>query len=185
MLTDLYRLLPPEGVKILVVLFLSFLTGLEREEHRAGDKGYSFGGVRTFPLIALIGYAVSFLSPHDVMPVVLGFAVVAAFLLLSYRHKLTCAGPAGMTTEMSALTTFLVGALVQREQIWIATTIAIASILLLELKSALEGLTPNGMSPIRYTFFFAPCRCPGWGGRRFSDFGEAIIIVIVTSRRDR
>ena len=32
MLTDLYRLLPPEGVKILLVLFLAFLTGLERED---------------------------------------------------------------------------------------------------------------------------------------------------------
>ena len=28
---DLYRWLPPEGVKIVLVLFLSFLIGLERE----------------------------------------------------------------------------------------------------------------------------------------------------------
>ena len=54
MLTDLYRLLPPEGVKIVLVLFLSFLTGLEREERRAGTERLSFGGVRTFPLIGLI-----------------------------------------------------------------------------------------------------------------------------------
>ena len=35
------------------------LTGLEREEHRTGNEGYSFGGVRTFPLIGLIGYSVA------------------------------------------------------------------------------------------------------------------------------
>jgi len=29
---ELYRWLPPEAVKILLVLFLSFLIGLEREE---------------------------------------------------------------------------------------------------------------------------------------------------------
>jgi hypothetical protein len=30
---DLYRWLPPDAVKIVLVLFLSFLIGLEREEH--------------------------------------------------------------------------------------------------------------------------------------------------------
>jgi uncharacterized membrane protein YhiD involved in acid resistance len=39
---DLYRWLPPEGVKIVLVLSLSFLIGLEREEHRAGAGLYSF-----------------------------------------------------------------------------------------------------------------------------------------------
>jgi hypothetical protein len=34
MLVDLYRLLPLESVKILLVLFPSFVTGLAREERR-------------------------------------------------------------------------------------------------------------------------------------------------------
>ena len=51
----IYQLLPPEGVKIVLVLFLSFLIGLEREEHKAARDTYSFGGIRTFPLIGLIG----------------------------------------------------------------------------------------------------------------------------------
>ena len=54
MFADLYRLMPPEGAKILVVLFLAFLTGLEREERHAGQ--FLFGGVRTYPLIGLIAY---------------------------------------------------------------------------------------------------------------------------------
>jgi uncharacterized membrane protein (DUF4010 family) len=140
-LTGIYQLLPPEGGKIVLVLFLSFLIGLEREEHRADKAGFSFGGVRTFPLIGLIGYAVALLSSGQVMAEALGFAVVAAFLLVSYQHKLAASGPAGVATEMSALTTYLVGALVYREQLWIATTVTVASMLLLELKSALEGLT--------------------------------------------
>ena len=140
-LTDLYRLMPPEGVKILLVLFLSFLTGLEREERRAGNERFSFGGVRTYPLIGLIGYSISLLSGGQVMPVTLGFAVVAAFLLLSYWHKLQTSGFAGITSEMSALTTYVAAALVYRDQFWIATTLTVASMLLLELKTALEGLT--------------------------------------------
>lgn len=138
--SDFYRLLPPEGAKIVLVLFLSFLMGLEREEHH-GKERYSFGGVRTYPLIGLIGYAVTFLSPGQVLPVVLGLAAVAGFLMLSYWHKMETSGLAGITSEMSALTTYLVGALVERDQLWIATTISVASMLLLELKTALEGLT--------------------------------------------
>ena len=34
MLVDLYRLLPLEGVKILLVLFPWFVTGLEHEERK-------------------------------------------------------------------------------------------------------------------------------------------------------
>lgn len=141
MTTDLYRMLPPEGIKIFLVLSLAFLLGLEREEHKAAGTEYGFGGVRTFPLIGLIGYAIALIAGDDHLAVVLGLAVVAAFLLLSYRHKLQAAGAAGVTSEISALATYLVGALVARDQFWVATTVAVAGLFLLELKAALEGLT--------------------------------------------
>jgi uncharacterized membrane protein (DUF4010 family) len=138
---QLYSWPPPEGVKIILVLFLSFLVGLEREEHKAATESYSFGGVRTFPLIGLLGYALALLSGPQLIPVTLGFAVVAAFLWLSYRHKLEVSSVAGVTSELSGLTTFVVGALVSHEQFWIATTLSVASMLLLELKVGLESLT--------------------------------------------
>ena len=138
---DFYRLLPPEGTKILLALFLSFLMGLEREERRTAADHYSFGGVRTFPLIGLIGYATSLLSGGQILPVMLGFAVVGGFLMLAYQHKVTTSTLSGVTSEMSGLTAYLVGALVYRDQFWIATTVTVASMLLLELKAALEGLT--------------------------------------------
>jgi uncharacterized membrane protein (DUF4010 family) len=123
------------------VLFLSFLTGLEREGHKSATGSYSFGGVRTFPLIGLIGYSIALLSGTQLLPLTEGFLVIAAFLLLSYWHKLSCAEPAGITSEMSGLTTFLVGALVCYGHLWIATTLSVASLLLLlDLKAALEKL---------------------------------------------
>jgi len=136
---EFLRWLPPEGIKILLVLFLCFLTGLEREEHKAEDEHYAFGGVRTFPLIGLIGYAVALLSGGQLLPVIIGFAVVGGFLMLSYRHKLVSSS-AGVTSEMSGLATYLIGALVYREMYWIATTLSVASIFLLELKEGLESL---------------------------------------------
>ena len=141
MTAKLLNFLPPEGLKILLTLFLCFLLGLEREEHRAAGQRYGFGGVRTFPLIGLTGYAMALLSGAQMLPLAIGFGVIGAFLWLSYRHKLEKFNEAGVTTEVSGLVTYVIGALVSREQFWIATTIAVISMLLLELKEFLESLT--------------------------------------------
>jgi uncharacterized membrane protein (DUF4010 family) len=137
---ELYRWLPLDAVKIVLVLFLSFLIGLEREERKTAAGLYSFGGVRTFPLIGLIGYSVALVSGAQLLPVTLGFLVVGGFLLMSYWHKLSQAEPAGITSEMSGLTTYLVGALVYYDHLWIATALSVASLLLLELKVGLETM---------------------------------------------
>ena len=149
---EILNLLPPNAAKMLLTLFLSFLLGLEREEHKAASVQYSFGGVRTFPLIGLIGYAMAFLSGDQLLPLASGFAVVGSFLLLSYWHKLAKSELAGVTTEMSGLTTYLVGALVYRDEYWIATALTVVSLFLLELKEFLEGLTKRFPSDEVLTF---------------------------------
>ena len=117
--------LPPDAVNILLVLFLSFLIGLEREERKAvAAERYAFGGVRTFPLIGLMAYAIAFLSGGTALAELVGFAVVAAFLLLSYANKVSGGGLAGITSEMAGLITYAVGALVFHRYLWIATTIS-------------------------------------------------------------
>jgi uncharacterized membrane protein (DUF4010 family) len=152
MANDLFRLFPVEGTKILLVLFLSFLIGLEREERKSNPERYSFGGVRTFPLIGLIGYGMALLSGGQLIPVALGFAVVGALLVVSYTHKLSTENPSGVTSEISALGTYLLGALVYHDQLWIATTITVISMFLLVLKSTLEGLTKRVPPEEIFTF---------------------------------
>ncbi len=135
-----YQWIPAEGVKLLLVLFLSFLVGLEREEHKAQVQ-FAFGGVRTFPLIGLIGYSLALLSGDQLLPVAVGFVVVGAFMVLSYWHKVAGGGQVGVTTEMSALTTYLVGPLVFHDHVWLATALCVVSVFLLQLKAGLENLT--------------------------------------------
>jgi uncharacterized membrane protein (DUF4010 family) len=151
-MVDLLHALPPDGIKMVVVLFLSFLLGLEREEHKAAAAEYAFGGVRTFPLIGLVGYAVALLSGASMVPVAIGLASVAGFLMLAYWHKLQKSETAGVTSEMSALATYMVGALVARDQFWVATTLSVVGLFLLELKVALEGLSRRIASDEILTF---------------------------------
>ncbi len=138
------KVIPPDVFKIVLVLFLGFLIGIEREEHKASGDTYSFGGVRTFPLIALIGFAFALLAGEQLLAEAIGFVVVGGFLMLSYWHKLRLqagTGMPGVTSEISGLITYLLGALVCHDHYWIATTLTIASCLLLEMKDTLEGLT--------------------------------------------
>lgn len=137
----LIEFVPKEGAEIVLVLFLSFLIGLEREEQKQTSEQYRFGGVRTFPLLGLLGYALCLFSQGNLLWPVVGFAVVGAFLWQSYRHKLERVALAGMTTEVSGLVVFVVGALVAYGQYWVATTLTVIGVALLELKTALENLT--------------------------------------------
>lgn len=136
----LIKVLTPEGFQLLLTLFLSFLVGIEREEQKRVHTQYSFGGVRTFPLVGIIGYLIAMLSGSQMLPVTIGFAVIAGFMFLSFKHKLSLPPPKGLTTEMSALTVFLVGVLVARGMYWISCTVVVMGLLLLELKTGLEQL---------------------------------------------
>jgi uncharacterized membrane protein (DUF4010 family) len=130
-----------DALKIGLALALSFFIGMEREEHKQRETKYAFGGVRTFPLVGLTSYALALLSAPQLTPWTVGLLVVGALMLLSYHHKLVTEPTAGLTTEISALATYVIGGLIQREQFWIATTIGVLSVVLLELKKGLEGLT--------------------------------------------
>jgi uncharacterized membrane protein (DUF4010 family) len=171
---EMVKQLPPEAVQIVLVLFLSFLIGLEREERKGSGGTYSFGGVRTFPLIGLIGYSAALISGPQMLPLAIGFLVVAGFLLVSYWHKISTAETAGVTTEMSGLATFLVGALVCYGHLWIATTLGVASLLLLDLKAALEKLAvriaPNEILTFAKFLFLSGVILPILPNKEFSQF---------------
>jgi uncharacterized membrane protein (DUF4010 family) len=136
---DSLTLLPADAARIAIVLALSLLVGFEREEQKLENGTYRFGGVRTFPLLGLTGYALALVG-GEILPAA-GLIVVGALMFLSYRHKLSASSAAGVTTEVSGLTIYVVGALVCRGYIWISCALVIVSLLLLELKSALESLT--------------------------------------------
>jgi uncharacterized membrane protein (DUF4010 family) len=138
-LTDFASFIPEALVPILVTFALSFLIGLEREEH-ASEKFYNFGGVRTFPIIGLCGYLMARLSEGQPVFLGAGVLVLGALLCLSYRKKLELSASAGMTSEISGLFTFLLGALVFHRALWEATSLTVMMLLLLELKSGLEAL---------------------------------------------
>src|SRR5258705_2684458 len=92
-------------------LGLGLLLGLEREWAKDEDES-TFAGVRTFALITLTGAVTAFLQQElGLNGLALAvFAAVGALIVVSYAVT-AAKGDVGMTTEVSALLAFVVGAL--------------------------------------------------------------------------
>lgn len=150
----MFNTISDDLIKIGLTLALSFLIGLEREEHHSdrSSTSYAFGGVRAYPVIGLCGYLAARLFGDQLIALALVFATFGAMLWLSYRKKLELSSLAGMTSEISGLLTFLLGALIFRGAFWVATAITVITLLLLELKTGLERLAKKIEPAEIYTF---------------------------------
>lgn len=136
LLEQLQNFIPPEGIKIITALFLSFVVGLGREGERSSTGIYYFGGIRTFPLLGLLGYSLIYISPDSIIPFVIGLVVVGLLMGLSYFRKFAQGVP-GFTTELAGLMVFLVGGIVSMGYFWVATTLIVIEVFLLEMKPTL------------------------------------------------
>jgi uncharacterized membrane protein (DUF4010 family) len=96
----------------LVALAAGALIGLEREQSRALDKRPTLGGVRTFPLLALSGALSALLAQTAGYWLIVGsLLVVGAFLTVVRYQDFSKDSSIGITTEVAALITFLLGVL--------------------------------------------------------------------------
>jgi len=131
-----------------LALAAGLLIGLEREQSRPMDearRGF-LGGIRTYPLIAALGAVGVLLSKQlSAWPLVVAGVGLSALLVLSH-HRDAVAGHPGLTSEMSALLTFLLGALALADgavpeltrRMFIVSALAVATTMLLSTKAQLR-----------------------------------------------
>ncbi len=125
-----------------VALACGVLVGLDRE--RSDDE--EFGGIRTYPLIALVGAMAQLLAvPLGGWIVGLAFIGVAGWVAIYYFAR-AAQGHVGMTSEFAGLVTFLCGVLAMQGQLGMAFAIAIIVTTTLALKSILRR-SVRGLSP--------------------------------------
>lgn len=126
-----------------VAVLLGALVGFQRET----DGGH-LGGVRTFPLVALLGAFAGLLPGAWVVPS--GLLSVAAVAVFEGRGGKNGAG--GITTEVALLATYLIGAYAADGSLTVAGVAAAATAALLqskpELHGAVEKLAPQEIRAI-------------------------------------
>jgi len=126
-------------LRFLVALALGFLVGLERESMKIEEQKMVFGGVRTHPIISLMGFGCAWfykIGLTAMLPV--GLLSIATLTAIAYIAKIKT-GRFGSTTEISALLTFVTGALALLVDVWIAMAIGVVNTILLSEKAALES----------------------------------------------
>ncbi len=123
-----------------IVLVMGFAIGMQRSLTYLRSGESSFAGSRTFSLIALSGYLAAWLDrSHEGMLVTVSLGIVA-LLTVAYYLKVREAKRWGMTTQIAALVTFLLGVLsFQGEQLY-AVFLGVILIILLEIKPRLQAL---------------------------------------------
>jgi uncharacterized membrane protein (DUF4010 family) len=130
-------------LRVLVAALLGGLIGVERER-AAADGGRHFAGVRTFPIIALVGAGLTLAAGSVGAVVAAGFLGVAALVLLAYVRS-SRDGDVGATTEVAALATYVVGVLAGAGALLVAGAIGIGVAVLLAAKQRLEAF-PRALS---------------------------------------
>ncbi len=139
-------------------LLIGALIGLEREFYQQKKESSDFAGLRTFSLIALLGAVTAFLV-EDLGIILMALAFGGLILITTVSYFSVTAlrkTGSGITTEIAALLTFLLGVLVMNDHTLVAISIAVIIALVLAFKGELHGFVRT-MSPedIRVTLKFA------------------------------
>ncbi len=126
-----------------IALLIGVLIGLEREFSRQKEEVKAFAGIRTFPLIGLLGCSAALISDLTA-----GWAFAATLALVGLLIGIAYAADAfkgriGITSEMAAVIVFVCGALAYWGYLELAAALAVVTFGFLTLKPQLHHLVKH------------------------------------------
>jgi uncharacterized membrane protein (DUF4010 family) len=133
-----------------IALLVGALIGLEREYSRLKEEVRAFAGIRTFPLIALLGCAAALISDEaGGWGFGLVLLVLAALVTVAYATQ-AVRGHVGITSEMAAIVVFVCGALAYWDYVVLSAALGVITFGFLTLKPQLHGLAQRVSSEDLY-----------------------------------
>ncbi len=123
---------------LLVTIGIGLIIGLEREFNTRQEAAH-LGGIRTFPLVAILGFSLVSVSKYST-PLLFAAALIGIFLLVAVAYWVqTQKGKLGLTTELALLITFTLGAMAAYGALVEAVSITVFVTTLLSLKDQFHG----------------------------------------------
>jgi uncharacterized membrane protein (DUF4010 family) len=126
-----------------IAILIGVFIGIERERHQRIEHERTIGGLRTFILFALVGavagwLTLAFETPWILVSVILG---VAAIVIAGYRATANISPESlGVTTEIAAVATTLLGALTMAGFRPVAIALGVVVAAVLAYKEPMHGL---------------------------------------------
>ena len=135
-------MLPPQIIPFLLTLAISMLIGIGLREYYEGEKKYdTFGTVRTFIFIGLLGYIMWGIPVPGRAAYLLGLAALAPFLLVYYNNKVRQRKSPGLIGVLIALLTYAVAPVAINEPHWFLVAFAISILYVLHSKGKIRAFT--------------------------------------------
>ncbi len=129
--------------RFLLLLGLGFFFGLAFEEFYASARQTRPGGVRTFPMLALVGALLYRLDPARLLPLSAGLLVLGGWLTCYYwRHlgEVDAEGRpnVGLMVPLCSVLAYLIGPVALAEPPWVAVGTTVSGVLLLTARERLH-----------------------------------------------
>lgn len=126
----------------LLTLAVSFLIGIGLREYYEGEQKYdTFGTVRTFVFIGMLGFVLFQLPDIGHYAYLAGFATLAVFLAIYYANKIEQKKSPGMIGILIGLLTYAAGPITLLQPPWFLVLIAISILFVLHSKGRIRRFT--------------------------------------------
>jgi uncharacterized membrane protein (DUF4010 family) len=117
---------------------MSLFFGLAFENFFAGDLPQRPGGIRTFPILALIGAAAYAVEPRSGIVLAAGLGVIGLWLFGYYRAG--TGKPGDFVVPVCNVLAYLLGALALTQPAWVVVAVTVAATLLLAGRTRLHEI---------------------------------------------
>ena len=129
-----------------LALAMSIVLGLAFEGIYKREERTSPGGIRTFPLLTVLGIVLYSLEPRYLLPYVAGLVAISLWLYGHIRSGPAPADPAGdlprpgLMVPATNLLAYTFGPAALTQPAWVVVAVAVAAVLLLESRKALHRM---------------------------------------------
>lgn len=137
-------IMAPPIPRLLMLVALGFFLGLAFEEFHARAHQKRPGGIRSFPLLALIGALLYRLDPVHLIPLSVGLLALSSWLTCYYWRHLNDTDPeglpnVGLMVPLCNVLAYLLGPVALAEPPWVAVGATVTGVLFLTAREALHG----------------------------------------------
>ncbi len=134
---DILKWVPQWFFLLITSILLGGLIGLEQESYHRKIEEKHFGGIRTFPLISMLGFSIEYFL-HSAILVAIVFFCFSLMIVGEYVYEAFKFNRKGITTEVAGLFTFIVGVVLAKGYLVEAATLSILITLILSLRETLH-----------------------------------------------
>ncbi len=142
----------PYLLGVLISMGIGLILGLEREHDKLRDEK-GFAGIRTFPIVTILGYVLGNLT-ESFTPWLLIVGLGSFFLFLGVGHVVKTGkdSPLGLTTNLALIITFVLGIMVSEGLYRHSVATAVIVVTLLSLKTTFTSFIQNITSAELFAF---------------------------------